>query len=323
MIDLKHATCICVLLLLGACSGAPDNQRLVGETASDRIELTAEFSEPIVEIAVVEGESVRKGSLLLRQDASRAEAGLAEAAALLDQARARLAELVSGPRREKIEAARASLDGAEQQLRLRTAELERVRGVHSKNLISEERLDLAQANFDSAQASVAVSTAELDEMLAGTRLEELMQAEAAVEQAKARHENARIDLSRHTVLAPADGLVDTRLFEPGERPAAGQAVLIMLTGTQSFARVYVTEDLRAKVRPGDAATVLVDGIDVPLRGRVRWVSSDAAFTPYYALTEHDRGRLTYEAKIDFVDDIQRVPDGVPLEAELGESVRRE
>jgi HlyD family secretion protein len=323
VIEVKHATLICLLLLLNACSGAPDNQRMVGETASDRIVLTAEFAEPIIEIAVVEGEPVRKGSLLLRQDTARAEAHVAEAAALLDQARARLAELVSGPRREKIEAARASLEGAEQQLRLRTAELERVRSVHARNLISEERLDLAQANLDAAQASAAVATAELDEMLAGTRLEELMQAEAAVEQARARNENARIDLSRHTIRAPADGLIDTRLLEPGERPTAGQAVMIMLSGKQSYARVYVTEHLRAQVQPGDTATVLVDGIDKSLRGRVRWVSSDAAFTPYYALTEHDRGRLSYEAKIDFVDDIRRVPDGVPLEVQLGESVRRE
>ena len=51
-------------------------------------------------------------------------------------------------------------------------------------------------------------------------------------------------------------------------------------------------------------------------GRVRWVSSEAAFTPYFALTEHDRGRLTYFAKIDLLNLDGRMPDGVPVEVEF-------
>ena len=53
-----------------------------------------------------------------------------------------------------------------------------------------------------------------------------------------------------------------------------------------------------------------------MSGTVRWVSSEAAFTPYEALTERDRGRLSYEAKIDIDDRTRRLPDGVPLEAEF-------
>ncbi|MEJ2299842.1 MAG: hypothetical protein P8X94_15375 [Woeseiaceae bacterium] len=46
------------------------------------------------------------------------------------------------------------------------------------------------------------------------------------------------------------------------------------------------------------------------------MSSEAAFTPYYALTERDRGRLSYVAKIDITDAGERLPDGVPVEVEL-------
>jgi HlyD family secretion protein len=49
---------------------------------------------------------------------------------------------------------------------------------------------------------------------------------------------------------------------------------------------------------------------------VRWVSSEAAFTPYYALTERDRGRLSYVAKIDIGETRQRLPDGVPVNVEF-------
>ena len=53
-----------------------------------------------------------------------------------------------------------------------------------------------------------------------------------------------------------------------------------------------------------------------LAGRVRWVASEAAFTPYYALTERDRGRLSYIAKVDIVEERERLPDGLPVEVEF-------
>jgi HlyD family secretion protein len=41
---------------------------------------------------------------------------------------------------------------------------------------------------------------------------------------------------------------------------------------------------------------------------VRWVSSEAAFTPYFALTERDRGRLSYVAKVDIGEFHQRLTE---------------
>jgi HlyD family secretion protein len=90
----------------------------------------------------------------------------------------------------------------------------------------------------------------------------------------------------------------------------------MLGGEQPFARIYVPEDLRVRVLPGLAAKIRVDGLETPIPGRVRWVASEAAFTPYFALTEHDRGRLTFLAKVDVMEDRDRLPDGVPVEVEL-------
>ena len=93
-------------------------------------------------------------------------------------------------------------------------------------------------------------------------------------------------------------------------------MLVLLPGTQPYARIYIPESQRATTRPGMGALVYVDGIAAPFEGRVRWVSSEAAFTPYFALTERDRGRLTFLAKVDILDDTERLPDGVPVEVEL-------
>jgi HlyD family secretion protein len=108
-------------------------------------------------------------------------------------------------------------------------------------------------------------------------------------------------------------VVDSRLFEIGERPGAGQPVIIMLAATQAHARVYVPEIIRVHIRSGTNALIHVDGLAEPIEGRVRWVASEAAFTPYFALTERDRGRLSYLAKVDIVEERDRLPDGVPVE----------
>jgi HlyD family secretion protein len=126
-----------------------------------------------------------------------------------------------------------------------------------------------------------------------------------------------VDLARHDITAPVDGIADSRLFELGERPNPGQAVMIVLAGDQVYARVYVPEQFRVHVTPGRDATIHVDGLAEAIPGRVRWVASEAAFTPYFALTERDRGHLTYLAKIDLVESRERLPDGVPVEVDLG------
>jgi HlyD family secretion protein len=63
-------------------------------------------------------------------------------------------------------------------------------------------------------------------------------------------------------------------------------------------------------------TIYVDGLADGIPGQVRWIASEAAFTPYYALTERDRGHLTYLAKVDITEQRDRLPDGVPVEVEL-------
>ncbi|MDH3339317.1 MAG: HlyD family efflux transporter periplasmic adaptor subunit [Gammaproteobacteria bacterium] len=308
-----HLAWITWPLLLAACDDASDANRVVGELASDRIELTAEAAEPITEILVAEGETVTRGQVLLRQDAARAEARLAEAQAAVGQAQARLDELVRGPRSEQIAAARANVEGTKDELEFRRSEYERMQRIHAQKLASPDQLDQAEAALDAANANDKLRRAQLQELLSGTTVEELAQAENAVKQSAARRDQIRVDVSRHDITAPVDGIVDSRLFEPGERPNPGQVVMIMLPGEQVYARVYVPEHLRVKVAPGLAAKIYVDGLDQVLDGRVRWVASEAAFTPYYALTERDRGHLTYLAKVDISEQRDRLPDGVPVD----------
>ncbi len=312
----------CFLFLIGtflslsACDSSSETRRVVGQLESDRIELTADYAEPIIERRVREGEAVVAGQLLLRQDDSRIVAQLAKADAAMEQAQARLDELIRGPREEQILAERANVVGAQRELEFRQIEYERAVEVHERQLASPESRDRAKAALDAARASLELREARLKELLTGTTVEELRQAESTLRQTQAAVSILVVEQGRHRFVAPVDGIVDSILFETGERPGLGQPAIIMLGGSQPFVRVYVQEEMRVSITPGTRARIFVDGLETPLDGRVRWIASEAAFTPYFSLTEHDRGRLTFFAKIDLLVERDRLPDGVPVEVEF-------
>jgi len=282
-------------LLITACDSSSDTDRIAGQLESDRVELSAEFVEPVIERLVREGETVTSGQLLLRQDDARISARIAEAEALHEQGRARLDELVRGPREEQILAQQATVVGAKRALEFLQLENTRAVEVYARQLGSTESRDAAKAALDSAQAVLDQRSARLAELLNGATVEELRQAESVVKQAAAKLALLAVERERHQFIAPVDGIVDSILFEIGERPRVGQAAIILLAGQQPYVRAYIPESIRIHVTPGTKARVFVDGLAAPLDARVRWVSSEAAFTPYFALTEHDRGRLTYFA----------------------------
>lgn len=296
---------------LGACE--EDVLQAVGQLESDRLEIVAESSEPIVEIPVTEGEELAAGQLLLRQDTSRLEIRRREAEAAIANLEARLREQRNGPREETIAAMAASLQEAEAEADYRRRELDRLQGLVSRNLTSRESVDLAAMQLQTAQSRIARIRAQLDELQAGTRSEQLEQTEARLSQARAQLDSIEFDLGRLNIETALPGRVDSLPFDVGERPRVGDVVAVLLTGTQSHARVYIPEPLRAGLEPGDALQVHVDGLDAPLSGRIRRIAAEASFTPYFALTERDRSRLAYVAEVTLPDTEPRLPEGLPVQ----------
>lgn len=301
-------------LLLASCEREVDTF-MVGTLERDRIELKVESSEPIVSIDVRDGQAVVPGDLVLTQDPARARQRLQQLAGQRDQAAARLAELKRGPREETIREARANLDATEVQRSNALADLERTREVFGRGLSSQGQLDRDETTYKTAVAREQAAVEALERLLNGTTVEELQQAEAALTAAEAQVRAAELDLARTRIVAPVAGTIDKVLYQLGERPAAGTTIAVLLDNSRSFARVYVPEHLRARIRPGARLEVRVDGISDRFEGRVRWVSADASFTPYFALTEHDRSRLSYLAEID-LEGAGDLPAGVPLQVDF-------
>ena len=300
-----------------ACGGSAYDGQILGTLERDRLELIAESNEPIVEIQVREGDAVSAGATLLRQELGSMQARLDQAVAARNVAERRLAELVKGPRAQEITEARAALESARSMLDTETKEYERVQDLVSRKLVSQSALDQQRARRDGAAGSEKQATARLHLLLEGTRSEEVQQADASLKQAEAALVELQTSAARYVVKAPRAGRVEAIPYKLGERPAPGTPLIVMLADGTPYARVYVPEPLRTQFLPGTHTRVRVDGRDGELTGVVRFVSAEAAFTPYYALTQEDRSRLSYLAEIDLDESAAaNVPTGMPVQVEL-------
>lgn len=303
---------VLTLLVLAGCNG-DSGYPVVGTLERDRIALAAEMAEPVVQINVREGQRVEAGAVLVQLDARRAEADLARLEAAADRVQRRLDELLRGPRREAIDEARARLAAAESGLATARDELQRIERLQQRNLASESQLDNARNARDQAQGEYDAARAALAALVEGTTIEELDQARAAVREAEAAVERQRVNLNRLTVTAPRTARVEALPFELGETPRIGESLALLRAIDQPpYARVYVPAELHVRFQPGSTVTVRIDGHGEK-DGRVRYIATDAAYTPFYALTEHDAGRLSYLAEID-LENAGDLPSGIPVRA---------
>ena len=303
-----------LLLTLGACNKT-ENTYMVGTLERDRVEVSVESNEPIIAIHVQVGQLLQTGDLILEQDPARLERILAQQLALRDQSAARLAELERGPRTETIREARAQLESTRASAKNAAANLIRAQEMFARDLSDQSTLDLATTRADTSIAAEQAATESLNRLLNGTTVEELDQAIAALNAAQAAINRINLDIDRLRIYAPVNGMLDKRLYQLGERPQIGATIGVILDSSRTYARIYVPEPLRASVQPGDQLDVRIDGNSQNFTGTVRWVSTDASFTPYFALTEHDRSRLSYLAEVD-IPDAASLPSGVPLEVDF-------
>ena len=311
---MNRALPILAICLLAACAKTAEPV-VLGTLEWDRISLPAEASEPVLELDVAEGAMVKAGDRLLRLDDRRLRAKVAQAEAELAQAQARLSELAHGARREQLDAARATVDSAEAGRVEAQKQYARQADLAEKQLVARSSLDAARATRDKSDAAVASAHAQLDELLHGTRAEQLAQAEAAVKAAQSAVESLRLNVAKLDVRATRAGRVDALPFKPGDQPPIGASVASLLVGAAPYARVFVPSGMRASVHEGDKFLLHVKGIDHDLHAHLRSIASEASFTPYYALTGDDASRLVYRAELLLDDtDATNLPAGFPVEA---------
>lgn len=310
------ASLLTPLLMLTGCSNSSSDQAL-GTLERERIVLKATAGEIILEQPVPEGTMVAAGTLLVQLDNRRQQAVVAGAQAELAQAEFHLEELRNGARPEDIAASSARVAGARAALVEARANYRRAVSLEKQRLAAKAQLDSALAARDAAEANLSSAQEELLRLTNGTRKEQLDQAAAAVQAAAAHLSLEQHNLRELSVVATRDAYLDSLPWNVGERVNLGSTLALLLADDQPYARVYVPEPWRTRLMVGDRRRVTVDGIEQPLWGTLRWIATDPAFTPYYALNAGDRARLVYLAEFD-LDDGRQLPTGLPAQVLLSD-----
>lgn len=304
-----------IVLVFPGCKDGSSGLAL-GTLERDRIAHTATANEVVTALPVSRGGRVSVGDILVQLDNRQQTALTAKAQAHVAEAQANLEKLRNGARPEEVAAASAKLAGAKAALIESEASYLRTKTLVLKGLISQANLDQALASKDANSAAVHTAQEALLILTNGTRHEDLLMAEAnlAVMQAALASENKKLD--DLTVTATRDGLLDNLPWNLGERVTMGSPVAIVLAGITPYARIYVPESYRINITPGDNLFIHVDGLGATVTGKVRWISSEPAFTPYYALNQEERARLMYLAEVQLPDSYAALPNGVAVQVEL-------
>lgn len=360
----------------------PEVRHVSGYIEADEIRLGSRVGGRVAKVHVEEGQQVEAGELLVElepydliqlqeeakatlaareADLQRVVAGLrkeeiAQAEARYQQLQARLDKLKAGPREQEIDAARARVQGAESELRLAEANYKRVQRLAGTNAVTQEELDRAVEALQASTANVGMRHEELKLLEAGTRPEEIREAEAQVEEArlawKVAEEGFRreeIDQARAArdaaraaveaadqrikelkVTSPVAGVVEAMELQPGDLAPAGAPVMSVLDASHLWVRAYVPQDWMS-LKVGDRVKVSVDAYPgETFDAEITFIARQAEFTPSNVQTPEQRSNQVFRVKVQLREGLGQLRPGISADvwldgasAATGERVEQE
>jgi HlyD family secretion protein len=223
---------------------------------------------------VEEGEFVQRGDVLVELESQTERAAVRAAEAEVEQVQAELSLLEAGTREEEIEAARAEARAAQAQAALSQGVYERVEQAAENGGVTEDELERARLQAGADRQAAEAAEAQLRQAERGPRAQEIAEAQARLEAAKARVDQAEAEFSARLVEAPIAGEVLELGRLPGEFYQPGEP-LVLLGDTRSLrARMEVDERDIAAVTLGADARLwvperMVEGEVVEVGRRVR------------------------------------------------------
>jgi HlyD family secretion protein len=168
-----------------------------------------------------------------------------------------------------------------------------------------------------ADAKLEVNQKALDLAVAGPRVEDVAQAEAQLGANEAQLAFMRRQLADTDLISPVDGIVRSRLMEPGEMASPQRPVFSLAIIDPKWVRTYVSERDLGKARTGMRATVMVDSFPGrTFEGWIGFVSPIAEFTPKAVETAELRTSLLYEVRVFVKDPGNDLPLGMPATVHL-------
>src|ERR1700744_5005897 len=277
---------------------------------ADNTTIAPKVSGYLVGVEVGDNEHVKAGQVLARiddrdfkvaLDQARADVAAARAAITSKQAQLDVQQAV-------ISAAKATVDVAEATATFAAQENKRYTDLASTGYGSVQNAQQAQSRIASAQAAVGRDTAHL--VSAEKQVEllkaEIVQAEATLARAQAVQNQAELNLSYTTIVAPIDGVVGNRTLRGGQFVQAGTQLMSLVPADGAYVVANFKETQLTDVHAGQAVDIDVDMFPGrPVHGHVDSIAP--ASGQEFALLPPDN------ATGNFTKIVQRIPVKITLD----------
>ncbi len=239
-----------------------------GEVWANRTsELGFELTGTLIEIAVDEGDWVQQGMPLARLDTRSLAAQRQQLLAQKAQAQAQFRELKTGPRTEEIGAARAAVEDLGQQRLLAEQQSKRRQALYEQGAISREAFEERYFAAQALKKRQGQARKRLEELLAGTRVEQVESQSAQLAEIDARLKALDIQRSKSVLRAPFTGQVAQRLVDEGVVLNGGQPILRLVETSKIEARIGIPQAMASRMQPGQTYPVQVG--DRRYKGQVK------------------------------------------------------
>jgi HlyD family secretion protein len=271
----------------------------------------------LTSVLVEEGDRVETGQLLAQLKTDRLHSMIAEAEGRVQAQEEAVKRLEAGTRPEEIDQAKAELAAAEARVANAQKTVDRLRRTAPSGASSIQTLDEAEAELRVEEAVLNVRRKALDLAIEGPRSEDIAQAKALLAASRAQLELLNVRLGDSELRAPSDGIILSRLLEPGEMAAPNLPVLSMALMDPKWVRTYISEPNLGRIEQGMTLEVYSDSFpDKTYEGWVGFISPVAEFTPKSVESTDLRSKLVYETRIFVKDPENELRLGMPVTAVL-------
>ena len=303
---------------------APENVlTLSGNIEAHESLVSFKVTGRVIALPVEEGMTLKSGDLLARLDNDDYRQQVAVDDAMARVRGRQLALGLAGSRQQDIDAAHQTVIDAQADLEQKKKDYARYQALLEKDEIPAQTRDLAATAVTRAQATYERSQLIYNELVEGTRKEELAVDRANVRQADQSLRMSNIRLSYTSLRAPFNGVVLVRQAELGEVVSPGTPVVTLADLDHPWVRVYVPEPDLGKVHWGQAVDVRTDTYPNKIyHGRISFISSEAEFTPKSVQTEQERVTLVYRVKVDVQNPNHELKPGMPADALINVGANR-
>lgn len=292
-----------------------DHLTLYGNVDIRQVSLAFENSGRVNEMRVEEGDQVKKGQVLATLDTRTLTLQADQAKAQVAAQEQALLKLENGSRPEEVEQLQAQVKAAEAEARQADIRHKRLKDIATRSggqAISKQEVDDTLAQAQVAQAQLENQRKALKLAQIGPRTEDIAQAQAQLDAAKANLALLEHQLELSVLKSPTDAVVRARLLEPGDMASPSNSAYTLALTSPKWVRAYVNEVQLGHVKADMPATVITDSHpDESISGRVGYISPVAEFTPKNVQTEELRTSLVYEVRILVDDADNRLRLGMP------------